>query len=165
MNESIVKRVIKSASRSATSGVAKASRVAAVGRHPSRRRLQTWLDSGRPRRIDRHVAECRVCQEDLDELSALDDSTLSDLVAATEPPEDLTDRVADGVDTRLRDEASAAAFADLFTIGWDFMRCIVDPSGSSELDDLSELGDLSEPGPHVSPESAEGIPEDPGESR
>ncbi len=156
MNESIVKKMTKTASRGLSKSAAK---VAKAGRHPSRRRLQTWLDSGGPRRTDRHVSECRACQEDLDELSALDDSTLSDLVAATEPPEDLTDRVADGVDTRLRDEASAAAFADLFTIGWDFVRCIVDPNGSTELSELSELG------PHVSPETAEGIPEDLGESR
>lgn len=96
-------------------------------RHPSRRALVKWLDSGGPGRVDRHISECGHCQEQLDKISALDESTREVLVAATEPPSDLTDRVSDGVDERLRDEAAMGAFADLFAIGWDLVRCVIDP--------------------------------------
>jgi len=65
-------------------------------------------------------------------MSALDETTLSGLVAVTEPPSDLEERVTDGVDTRLRDEAAVGAFADLFAIGWDFLRCVIDPDPNRE---------------------------------
>jgi len=104
-------------------------------RHPSRRALTKWLETGGPGRVDRHIAECDHCQEQLDRLSALDETTREVLVAATEPPSDLSERVRDGMDVRLRDEAAAGAFADLFAIGWDLLRCVVDP-------------DPLEPGPH-----------------
>ena len=103
-----------------------------MSRHPSRRALLKWLDTGGPGRVDRHVAECGHCQEELDRISALDDATHDVLVAATEPPADLTERVSDGVDGRLRDEAAAGAFADLFAIGWDLLRCVIDPDPESD---------------------------------
>jgi len=86
-----------------------------------------WLDTGGPGRVDRHIAGCDHCQEQLDQISELDDATREVLVAATEPPADLTERVSDGVDGRLRDEAAVGAFADLFAIGWDLLRCVIDP--------------------------------------
>ncbi len=96
-------------------------------RHPSRRVLIRWLETGGPGRVDRHIGDCDHCQDQLDTLSQLDDSTIEVLVAATEPPPDLKERVSDGVDSRLRDEAAAGAFADLFAIGWDLLRCVIDP--------------------------------------
>ncbi len=122
-------------------------------RHPSRRVLQRWLDTGGPGRVDRHIEGCDRCQEELDRLSALDAITLSGLVAVTKPPSDLEERVADGVDTRLRDEAAAGAFADLFAIGWDFLRCVIDPDPDRPTAP-GETGDTA----HATPESADESP-------
>lgn len=137
------------------------------GKHPSPRRLQTWLDTGGPRRVDHHVGNCEDCQQKLDDLSALDDTTVSDLVAVTAPPGDLTDRVAEGVDTRLRDEAAATVFADLFFIGWDFVRCIVDPDpeitfSGDETEQHDDSGSTPLRDPHEWPTTAD---DEHGESR
>jgi hypothetical protein len=96
-------------------------------RHPTRRRLQRWLDTGGPRRVESHVEACEHCQQILDELTVLDEATVADLQVATTPPQDLHERTTGGVDARLRDEAALTAFADLFTIGWDVVRAVVDP--------------------------------------
>lgn len=95
-------------------------------RHPTRRRLQRWLDTGEPRRLSKHIERCSRCQELLDEVSALDEELVADLQAATRPPEDLTERTHGGVDTRLRNEAVFGAFVDLFAVGFDFVRTILD---------------------------------------
>ncbi len=97
-------------------------------RHPSHQRLQRWLDTGEPRRVERHVDECPDCQATLDELSALGDDVVADLHAATRPPDDLAARTQGGVDGRLRDEAAVGAFLDLFAVGWDVARTILDPT-------------------------------------
>ena len=97
-------------------------------RHPSRQRLQRWLETGEPRRVDRHVDECETCQNVLETLSELDEGLVADLQAATTPPSDITERTHGGVDDRLRDEAVVGAFLDLFTIGWDVARFVLDPT-------------------------------------
>ena len=107
-------------------------------RHPSRQRLQRWLDTGETRRVDTHIADCEHCQAILEELSELDDAVVADLQTAVTPPDDLTDRTNTGVDERLRDEAAGGAFLDLFTIGWDVIRVVLDPatdSGAASDDD------------------------------
>ncbi|MEM9203546.1 MAG: hypothetical protein AAGC53_18045 [Actinomycetota bacterium] len=97
-------------------------------RHPSRRQLQRWLETGKPKRVEAHVAECEICQAILEELSQLDGYVVADLESAIAPPDDLTLRTNSGVDERLRDEAAAGAFLDLFTIGWDVARSVLDPT-------------------------------------
>jgi hypothetical protein len=96
-------------------------------RHPNRRRLQRWLETGDTRRVTKHIERCSVCQETMEELSALDEKLVADLQAATSPPADLRERTHGGVDMRLRNEAAVGAFLDLFTLGWDFARTVVDP--------------------------------------
>jgi hypothetical protein len=96
-------------------------------RHPKRQRLQRWLDTGEPRRVSHHIERCVECQEQLEELSALDEGLVADLQAATDPPDDLRARTHGGVDVRLHDEAVFGAFTDLFAIAWDFTRGVLDP--------------------------------------
>lgn len=96
-------------------------------RHPSRQRLQRWLDTGEPRRLSKHIERCAHCQEVLDMISALDEDLVADLQAATRPPEDLRERTHGGVDVRLRNEAAFGAFVDLFAVGFDFLRLVLDP--------------------------------------
>lgn len=107
-------------------------------RHPSRRRLQQWLDGDAPRRVDRHVDGCEHCQALLEELSALDAELVADLHEAVTPPADIVDRTADGVGERLRDEAALGAFLDLFAVGWATTRAIVDPEAQLNQNDADE---------------------------
>ncbi len=104
-----------------------------TAQHPSRRRLQRWLDTGESRRVSKHIDNCEDCQEVLEALSALDVELVADLQAATTPPEDLRERTHGGVDSRLRNEAAIVAFADLFAIGWDVARHVVDPTPDSDM--------------------------------
>ena len=99
-----------------------------TARHPTRRRLQRWLDTGEPRRVTRHIDTCPQCQAVLEELSALDEDLVAGLQAATAPPADLTDRTHGGVDARLRDQAALGTFLDLFTIGWDVAGAVLEPA-------------------------------------
>ena len=108
-----------------------------ISRHPSRQRLQRWLDTGATRRstrrTERHVDDCEYCQSALEALTELDAELVADLQAATAPPDDLAARVHEGVDDRLRNEAAIGSFLDLFTIGWDLTRMVLDPiSGPDE---------------------------------
>lgn len=97
-----------------------------TARHPSRQRLQRWLETGETRRVSQHIDECAHCQELLEEISALDEGLVADLQTATAPPDDLRARTHGGVDTRLRNEAAFGVFLDLFTIGWDVARTVLD---------------------------------------
>jgi hypothetical protein len=99
-------------------------------RHPNRRRLQRWLDTGETRRVANHIEHCTRCQETLEDASALDEELVAGLQAATSPPTDLRERTHGGVDARLRDEAVLGAFFDLFAIGWDVARSLVDPDAA-----------------------------------
>lgn len=99
-------------------------------RHPNRQQLQRWLDTGEPRRVAKHIDTCLACQEVLEKSSALDDDLVADLHAATDPPDDLRERTQGGVDLRLRNEAVLGAFLDLFTIGWDVARTVLDPDAT-----------------------------------
>ena len=114
-------------------------------RHPSRQRLQRWLDTGETRRVEAHIDTCEHCQAILEELSELDDSVVADLQTAVAAPDDLAARTNTGVDERLRDEAAAGAFLDLFTIGWEVMRAVIDPTTERETphpddDEADETG-------------------------
>jgi len=99
-------------------------------RHPNRRRLQRWLETGETRRVSNHIERCAHCQEMLEDASALDEETVADLQAATTPPAGLLERTYGGVDARLHDEAVLGTFFDLFTIGWDVVRYAIDPDAA-----------------------------------
>ena len=101
-------------------------------RHPSRQRLQRWLETGETRRVEAHIDSCERCQAILEELSELDEGVVAGLQTAITPPDDLGDRTNEGVDERLRNEAAAGAFLDLFTIGWDVLRTVLDPATDRE---------------------------------
>lgn len=64
----------------------------------------------------------------LDSLSKLDERVVASLESATSPPPDLLERTTGGVEERLRNEASAGAFLDLFTIGWTTVHAVLDPT-------------------------------------
>lgn len=118
-------------------------------RHPSRQRLQRWLETGETRRVSGHIERCAQCQEELEQLTELDDELVADLQAATNPPVDIRERTHGGVDVRLRNEAAVGALMDLFTIGWDFTRSVLDPeiTDGDEPHEPDNAADHSDGGP------------------
>lgn len=127
-------------------------------RHPKLQRLQRWLDTGEPCRLSRHIERCVHCQEILEEFSALGEGLVADLQAATSPPVDLKERTHGGVDLRLRNEAALGSLVDLFAIGFDFARTILD------LDLDPDLGPGTGPDPTSGDEPHDGeLPADQSE--
>lgn len=114
-------------------------------RHPSRERLKAWLETGETRRVESHIDRCDRCQSILEELSELDDAVLVDLQTMVTAPDDITDRTNSGLDERLRDEAAVGAFLDLFAIGWDVVRSIVEPTAHRGI---AQSGDDAADGEH-----------------
>jgi hypothetical protein len=102
------------------------------GRHPSAARLQNWLERGGPNRVSRHVAECERCMSTLEDLSNLDDAIVADIAEVLAPPHDVEDRAASQLERRLRTEDALLVFLDLFAVGWDTARTIIQPEEDSD---------------------------------
>jgi hypothetical protein len=104
----------------------------AMNRHPSQQQLQSWLESGGPARVGKHVDACERCMAMLEELSDLDETLVAVLSDALAPPTDVEDRTARQVESRLRNEAAFTAFLDLFTVGWFATKAILDIEEESD---------------------------------
>lgn len=89
-----------------------------MSRHPTDPRLMRWLESGRPRRVGRHVEACDTCLERVEVVSDLDGGLRSELESASAPPEDLHRRTTGGVQGRLAAEDSLVAWLELFSVPW-----------------------------------------------
>jgi len=103
-----------------------------MSRHPSQQQLQTWLETGGPARVGKHVDKCERCMSLLEELSDLGDSLVAELTDALAAPTDVEDRTAREVESRLRNEAAFTAFLDLFTVGWSATKTILDIEEDSD---------------------------------
>lgn len=97
-------------------------------RHPPDEVLVRWLETGRPRRVGRHIEECDVCMERLEDVSDLDGGVLTGLESASAPPADLHARTAGGVSDRLAAEEALSTVLDLFTVPWRTASSILDPA-------------------------------------
>ena len=103
-----------------------------MSRHPSNQQLQSWLESGTPARLGKHVDDCDRCMALLEELSDLGDTLVAELSDALAAPTDVEDRTARQVESRLRNEAAFTAFLDLFTVGWFATKTILDIEEESD---------------------------------
>lgn len=117
--------------------------------HPSDRRLRAWLESDGPSGVSEHVERCERCADRLvaldQDLEALETATLGQaLVALLAPPDDLSQRVLEGVDARRRNEADLQLIAGLFSIGVETAQLMLSPDeGASVGDDVG--GDTGPP--------------------
>lgn len=97
-------------------------------RHPSRRELLDWLE-GKPgtEALDEHILECEVCAARLIDLESVSEQPglQAALVAALAPPSDLTDRLEEGVKTRLASRAVFGVLADLYVTGWETSKMLL----------------------------------------
>jgi hypothetical protein len=105
-------------------------------RHPSDDALVQWLESGKPRRVGRHVEACDGCLARVEVVSDLDGGLVTTLESASAPPPDLHRRTAGGVQGRLAAEEALAAMLELFTIPWRAASALLDtqPLDTQPLD-------------------------------
>jgi hypothetical protein len=119
--------------------------------HPDDHALVSWLESGKPARVGRHLEDgCDSCLDRLDTLSDLGD-VRGGLAEVSAPPDDLHRRTTGGLQGRLAAEEALVAFVDLFTIPWrtasvllgDRDRPVIDadPVTGHDSDDDGELTD------------------------
>ena len=97
-----------------------------MSRHPGDDKLAAWLESGRPRRVGRHVEDCDVCLERLESASDLDGGLLTELATAASPPADHHVRTTSRVQDRLAAEEAFAAMLDLFSVPWSTAVALLD---------------------------------------
>jgi hypothetical protein len=94
--------------------------------HPSNHRLRVWLDTGGPAGVGEHVEQCERCADRLvefdselhaDELETPSSSLRQALTALLAPPDDLPQRVLDGVESRARGGDDLRLLGEMFSIG------------------------------------------------
>ncbi len=102
------------------------------GRHPSREHLLDWLESGAPDRVTRHVHDCESCMAQLDDLSELEPAVVARLGTTLAAPDEVSARTARAVDRRLRDRGALSVFADLFTVGGEWARIVLNDDPEEE---------------------------------
>lgn len=121
-------------------------------RHPSKSKLTRWLDSGETGKIGEHVEHCERCA---DQLLMIDSDESADtnhpdrrarrarlaemLSAMYSAPDDLNDRVVEGVERRSKGERELALFAGLMAVGLETARLVT--TGSTPV---AEHGDVSQ---------------------
>jgi len=98
-------------------------------RHPSAAALDRWLVTGRPGRVDRHVAGCDECAAALEARSELVPEMRAGLAAATAPPDDLGGRTDEAVRERIAADDALAVVLELFLLPLEVAGTIGGPEG------------------------------------
>lgn len=94
--------------------------------HPSRRRLEVWLEQGAPD-LDDHIAGCDRCASRLEELGAPSGPLGDALRAVLEPPADLQPRLRSGIATKLQVREDLRLLAEMFSIPAQTLRALGPP--------------------------------------
>lgn len=92
--------------------------------HPSSQRLRAWLETGEPDGVGDHVEQCDRCADrlvELDRQSDEPDGPTSSLRQALQtlftPPDDLNERVLDGVEQRRHAGDDLRLLGEMLSIG------------------------------------------------
>ena len=103
-------------------------------RHPSRAVLQEWLAGADEPQLDKHLGTCDRCASTLEELEptpptgpvgdARSDALSEALAEALAPPEDLTQRLEQGLAAKLSSRQMLEVVADLFGAGFEATRLL-----------------------------------------
>lgn len=100
--------------------------------HPSKRRLQDWLEHGDDE-IDEHLGTCERCATRLEDLSQPETAIRDALREMLRPPEDLQPRLRAGVARKMQTREDMRLLVDLLGIPWQTARAMsTDPPQSSE---------------------------------
>lgn len=95
--------------------------------HPSDQDLIRWTTSGRGRRAEQHALHCGFCEQRLEALTELAPETTARLAAALSPSSKLLDRLTEHLHQRLLNQETLAVLADLFEVGPETSRLLVQP--------------------------------------
>lgn len=102
-------------------------------RHPNRKRLDAWLESGEvDEGLEQHIESCDRCADELEQLAVGDvmatDAALDDALSALlEPPPGLEDRMRMRVASSLKNREDLALMMSVFSSGARTARLLIDP--------------------------------------
>ncbi len=94
--------------------------------HPGHDDLRRWLETEKPERVGDHVSGCGECMAYLETVTDLESDLVSSLNQAWSAPMGIEQRTATGVEHRIRREETMLGFLDLFAIGGDVFRTLID---------------------------------------
>lgn len=102
--------------------------------HPSNGRLREWLESGDPAGVGEHVEQCERCADRLVELDRdlyadepdAPSSLRHALTVLLAPPDDLPQRVIDGLESRARRGDDLWLLGEMFSIGIETAQLMFD---------------------------------------
>ncbi len=98
--------------------------------HPGADDLRRWLETEKPERVGEHVIGCDECMTYLETITDLENDLVTTLNRAWSPPMGIEQRTATGVEQRIRREETMLGFLDLFAIGGDVFRTLIDDEES-----------------------------------
>lgn len=110
--------------------------------HPSRKRLQAWLDGTAEEQITDHVEHCDRCAARIEEIADIpshpeldDDPELGAAIREVfTPPEDLNERVMKKIDARERADREVQLLLGIFAIAKDAAELMMPPPPSADED-------------------------------
>lgn len=97
-----------------------------IWRHPSKKRLLRWSESGRPRMTERHLLGCSLCEARLEELTRLDQEVVVDLKVALGAPADFNQRMSQRLREEVQDRETLMVMADLLGLGVETSRLLIE---------------------------------------
>ena len=100
-------------------------------RHPSKRRLLAWLESG-DASLDDHLATCERCASRLEDLSQPETAIRDALREMLRPPEDLQPRLRAGIARKMQTREDLKLLFELMGIPWQTARVLSKPPPPSD---------------------------------
>lgn len=99
--------------------------------HPSKRRLQAWLDQG-DRALDDHISACAQCASRLEDFSEPDASLGDALRAVLAPPGDLQPRLLTGIAAKMQTRDDLRLLVELIGLPVSTMRALGPPPSAMD---------------------------------
>jgi len=125
--------------------------------HPSSNRLGVWLDTGDPSGVGEHVEQCERCADRLVELDGEPQTAESDTPSASlrqmlttllAPPDDLPQRILDGVESRRDGGDDLRLLGEMFSIGIETAQLMFLTDDDQTYPD-GDAQDRNRAGPHA----------------
>ncbi|MCH7788347.1 MAG: hypothetical protein IH940_02785 [Acidobacteria bacterium] len=96
--------------------------------HPSDEQLRDWLAEDVSASVTAHIERCEACLDRVEGLSDLGDALVGSLKDEWSAPMGIEQRTSSGIESRMRREEAMFGFLDLFAIGGDVFRTVLDDS-------------------------------------
>lgn len=103
--------------------------------HPSEQRLQRWLEAESGDRYAGHIAHCPLCQERLEQMTALEPQVREQLTSDLSAPSTLEQRIRDHLERKLADRETMAVLGELMNTGLRTSQVLLTGEQQEEEDD------------------------------